>query len=274
MGTINPADYFGIKDAGAIAPGRKANLVVFSDLADIRAEKVFYMGRPVAENGRLLPGVQRPAPVAVPPSMNLDPGDLDFSIPAKGRRMRVIRAIADQVVTRCDIMDVTGKDGMAVADVARDVIKMCVVDRYTGQAHTGKGFVTGLGLKRGAIASSVAHDSHNIIVAGVTDADMQAAVRAVFELGGGLTAVCDGKILARLPLPVAGLMSDQPVETVRRQMDGMIAAAKDLGAVLSDPFMTLGFLALPVIPDLKLTDKGLVDVTRFEVVPLFVDQEA
>jgi adenine deaminase len=274
MGTINPADYFGIKDAGAIAPGRKANLVVFSDLADIRAEKVFYMGRPVAENGRLLPGVQRPAPVAVPPSMNLDPGDLDFSIPAKGRRMRVIRAIADQVVTRCDIMDVTGKDGMAVADVARDVIKMCVVDRYTGQAHTGKGFVTGLGLKRGAIASSVAHDSHNIIVAGVTDADMQAAVRAVFELGGGLTAVCDGKILARLPLPVAGLMSDQPVETVRQQMDGMIAAAKDLGAVLSDPFMTLGFLALPVIPDLKLTDKGLVDVTRFEVVPLFVDQEA
>ena len=270
MGTINPADYFGINDAGAIAPGRKANLVVFSDLADIRAEQVFYMGRQVAENGSLLPGVPRPAPVAVPPSMNLDPDHLDFSIPATGRRMRVIRAIADQVVTRCDIMDVTEKDGFAVADVARDVIKMAVVDRYTGQARTGKGFVTGLGVKRGAIASSVAHDSHNIIVAGATDADMQAAVTAVVEMGGGFAAVCDGKVLATLPLPVAGLMSDQPVETIRQQMDQMITAAGNLGATLADPFMTMGFLALPVIPDLKLTDKGLVGVTRFEIVSLFV----
>jgi adenine deaminase len=270
MGTINPADYFGIKDAGAIAPGRKANLVVFSDLADIRAEQVFYLGIQVAENGNLLPHVQRPVPVTVPPSMNLDPTHLDFSIPAAGKRMRVIRAIADQVVTRCDIMDVTVNDGWAVADVARDVIKMAVVDRYTGQAHTGKGFVTGLGLEKGAIASSVAHDSHNIIVAGVNDTDMQLAVSAVVEMGGGFAAVCDGNVLTSLPLPVAGLMSDQPVETVRQQMDRMITAAKSLGASLSDPFMTLGFLALPVIPDLKLTDKGLVDVTRFEVVPLFI----
>ena len=269
MGTINPADYFGIRDAGAIAPGRKANLVVFSDLADIRAEQVFYRGRPVAQNGRLLPGVGRPAPVAVPPSMRLDPRHLDFSIPAAGRRIRVIRAIADQVVTRCEIMDVTEKDGMAVADVARDVIKMAVVDRYTGEARTGSGFVTGLGLKRGAVASSVAHDSHNIIVAGADDGDMRAAVAAVAEMGGGFAAVDDGRVLASLPLPVAGLMSDQPVETVRQQMDGMIAAAKSLGATLSDPFMTLGFLALPVIPDLKLTDRGLVDVHRFEIVPLF-----
>ena len=270
MGTLNPADYFGIKDAGAIAPGRKANLVVFSDLADIRAEEVFYMGRPVARNGSLLPSVKRPRAVPIPPSMRVDPRALDFSIPVKGRRMRVIRAIADQVVTRCEITDVTEKNGLAVANVAGDVIKMAVVDRYTGQARTGRGFVTGLGLKRGAIASSVAHDSHNIIVAGATDGDMRAAVASVVEMGGGFAATCDGKVLASLPLPIAGLMSDQPVETVRRQMDGMIAAAKDLGAVLSDPFMTLGFLALPVIPDLKLTDRGLVDVTRFEMVPLFV----
>ncbi len=270
MATINPADYFGIKDAGAIAPGRKANLVVFSDLSEIRAEKVFYMGRPVAENGDLLPSVERPAPVAVPPSMNLDPNHLEFSIPVQGRRMRVIRAIADQVVTRCDIMNVTESDGLAVADVSRDVIKMAVIDRYTGRARTGKGFVTGLGLKRGAIASSVAHDSHNIIVTGVSDAEMLMAVTAVASMGGGLAAVSDDRVIARLPLPVAGLMSDRPVETVRQQMDEMIAAAKDLGARLSDPFMTLSFLALPVIPDLKLTDRGLVDVTRFEIVPLFV----
>jgi adenine deaminase len=270
MGTLNPADYFGIRDAGAIGPGRKANLVVFSDLADIHAETVFYMGRPVARDGSLLPAVMRPQAVAVPPSMNLDPHDLDFSIPVKGRRIRVIRAIADQVITRCEVMDVTEKDGLAVADVAGDVLKMCVVDRYTGKAHTGRGFLTGLGLKHGAIASSVAHDSHNIIVAGATDEDMRAAVTAVVEMRGGLAAVDDSRVVASLPLPVAGLMSDQPVEIVRQQMDGMIAAAHGLGATLSDPFMTLGFLALPVIPDLKLTDRGLVDVTRFEVVPLFV----
>jgi adenine deaminase len=269
MGTINPADYFGLRDAGAIAPGRRANLVVFSNLSDIRAEQVFYLGRPVAENGRLLSDVQRPAPVAVPPSMRLDPGSLDFSIPAKSGRMRVIRAIADQVVTRCEILDVTEIDGMAVADVGRDIIKMAVVDRYTGEARTGKGFVTGLGLQRGAIASSVAHDSHNIIVAGAADRDMRAAVAVVVEMGGGFAAVDESKVLASLPLPVAGLMSDQPVETVRRQMDKMIIAAGSLGATLTDPFMTLGFLALPVIPDLKLTDQGLVDVTRFEIVPLF-----
>ena len=270
MGTINPADYFGLQDAGAIAPGRKANLVVFSNLADIRAEKVYYMGQPVAENGRLLSTVRRPAQVAVPPAMNLDPRNLDFSIPATGKHMRVIRAIADQVVTRCEVMDVTEKDGYAVADVPRDMLKMAVVDRYTGKARTGRGFVTGLGLKRGAIASSVAHDSHNIIVAGATDADMQAAVTTVVEMGGGLAAVCDGKAMASLPLPVAGLMSDHPVETVRQQMEQLIAAARNLGVSLSDPFMTMGFLALPVIPDLKLTDRGLVDVNRFEIVSLFV----
>ena len=270
MGTINPAEYFGITDAGAIAPGRKANLVIFSNLADIRAEQVFYQGRPVAKNGSMLPDVRRPVAVSVPPSMNLDPRNLDFSIAAAGKRMRVIRAIADQVVTRCEIMDVTEKDGFAVADVARDVTKMAVVDRYTGQSRTGKGFVTGLGLQRGAIASSVAHDSHNIIVAGVTDAEMRAAVTAVVTMGGGFAATCDEKVAASLPLPVAGLMSDQPVETVRQQMEAMIAAAKNLGSGLPDPFMTLSFLALPVIPDLKLTDHGLVDVIQFTHVPLFV----
>ena len=270
MGTINPADYFGIQDAGAIAPGRKANLIVFSNLTDIRAEQVYGMGRLVAEYGRLLTDVTRPAPVAVPPAMRLDPAGLDFSIHARNKRIRVIRAIADQVITGCDIMDVADNAGYAVADVERDLIKLAVVDRYTGEGRTGLGFVSGLGLKRGAIASSVAHDSHNIIVAGATDADMKAAVARVVEMGGGLTAVSDGRAIVDLPLPIAGLMSDQPLETVRDQMNRLIGASRDLGATLSDPFMTLGFLALPVIPDLKLTDRGLVDVTRFEIVPLFV----
>jgi adenine deaminase len=270
MGTINAADYFGIRDAGAIAPGRKANLTVFSRLADIRPEAVFFMGRLVAENGHLLPDVPRPKLVTAPPSMNIDPGGLDFSVRVAGTRMRVIRAIADQVTTRCEIMDVKEENGLVVADIDRDVIKLAVVDRYTGEAQTGIGFVAGLGIRRGAIAASVAHDSHNVIVAGVTDAEMKAAVAAVVQMGGGFVVVDGSQVSASLPLPVAGLMSDRTMETIRDGMDRLIAAARELGVTIADPFMTLGFLALPVIPDLKLTDKGLVDVVRFEGVSLFV----
>jgi adenine deaminase len=270
MGTIHPADYFGLADVGAIAPGRRANLVVFSDLREIRAEQVFFQGRPVAAGGRMRPGVPRPAPPPLPSAMNLAPGQLDFAIPAQGKRMRVIRAIEGQVVTGCDVVDVAESNGLAVADVDRGLVKLAVIDRYSGQARTGLGFVTGLGLHHGAIASSVAHDSHNIIVAGTNDADMRTAVAKIIPMGGGLVAVKSGQSLAELPLPIAGLMSDQPVDTVRRQLDGLIAAARSLGSTFADPFMTLGFLALPVIPELKLTDQGLVDVNRFETVALFV----
>jgi len=270
MGTITPADYFGIKDAGAISPGRKANFVVFSDLSKIRAEKVFYMGRLVAKNGKLLPEIKRPNPVAVPPSMNIDPSRLDFTIPASATRARVIRVIPNQVVTRCEVMEIATKDEKVLTDTNRDLLKIAVVERYTGRGQTGLGLVTGLGVKKGAIASSVAHDSHNIIVAGTSDAEMKTAVEIVAKMGGGFAAVKEGRELATLPLPIAGLMSDQPMEIVQLQMTHMLDASKSLGATLSDPFMTLGFLALPVIPDLKLTDKGLVDVNRFEVVPLFV----
>lgn len=184
--------------------------------------------------------------------------------------MRVIRVLADEVMTGCEIMAVAEKKGFAMSDVARDLLKLAVVDRYSGRALTGKGFVTGLGLQRGALASSVAHDSHNIIVAGAGDGDMRAAVAALVQMGGGFTAVCDETVLAALPLPVAGLMSDQSLETVHQQMTHITAVARDLGAVLPDPFMALSFLALPVIPELKLTDRGLVDVARFDMVPLFV----
>ena len=148
---------------------------------------------------------------------------------------------------------------------------MAVVERYTGAGGTGLGFVTGLGLQRGALASSVAHDSHNIIVAGADDRDMKTALSAVVRMGGGLAVACDGAVRAELPLPIAGLMSDAPMPAIREQMDYLISAARELGSRLHDPFMALGFLALPVIPDLKLTDKGLVDVTQFRIVPLFAD---
>ena len=148
---------------------------------------------------------------------------------------------------------------------------MAVIERHRGTGNIGKGFVKGFGLKHGALASSVAHDSHNIIVVGTTDEDMRAASEAVVEMGGGLAAVSDAKLLAGLALPIAGLMSLETVQRVCDQLDSLIEIAHDMGTTLKDPFMTLSFLALPVIPELKLTDIGLVDVNKFEVVPLFVE---
>ena len=162
-------------------------------------------------------------------------------------------------------------EGKAVADISRDMLKIAVIERHTGSGNVGKGFVRGFGLKRGAIASSVAHDSHNIIVVGTNDEDMNAAIRAIVEMGGGLAAVYDKKVCADLALPIAGLMSLEPIPAVRDKIDRLIHAARELGVTLHDPFMTLSFLALPVIPELKITDKGLVDVTRFKIVSLFVD---
>jgi adenine deaminase len=157
-----------------------------------------------------------------------------------------------------------------LADVSRDILKIAVVERHKRTGNIGKGLVRGLGLKRGAIASSVAHDSHNIIVAGVSDLDMLTAVHALIRMGGGLVIACDNKIISSVELPIAGLMSYEPVETMRDKLDVLIGICHDMGSTLKDPFMALSFLALPVIPELKLTDKGLVDVGQFGFVSLFV----
>jgi len=183
----------------------------------------------------------------------------------------VIELVPGQIITRRILMDAHVKDGFAEADPSRDLLKMAVVERHKGTGNIGKGFVKGFGLQRGALASSVAHDSHNIIVIGVNDADMKVAVKAIVDSNGGLAVVCDGEVKAFLPLPIAGLMSNEPLEKVRQQIDQLIDAAKGLGCRMPDPFMTLSFLALPVIPELKLTDKGLFDVGRFSHVPLFAD---
>jgi adenine deaminase len=161
-------------------------------------------------------------------------------------------------------------DGLAISDISRDILKIAVVERHTGSGNMGKGFVSGFGLKKGALASSVAHDSHNIIVVGTNDADMKAAVQTVVAMEGGLAAVCDGRVYAALGLPIAGLMSQEPARTVNDQLGGLLIAARKFGSTLNYPFMTLSFLALPVIPELKITDKGLIDVVRFKAVPLFV----
>jgi len=197
--------------------------------------------------------------------------EVDLKIPARGRRANVIGLIPGQIITEDLMEEVKVEDRLAVADVERDILKIAVIERHRGTGNTGLGFVRSFGLKRGAIASSVAHDSHNIIAVGTDDADMMAAARAVADMSGGLAAVENGVVRAHLPLPVAGLMSDRPLEVVREEMDELLAVAQQMGSKLPDPFMTMSFLALPVIPALKLTDKGLVDVNQFKFVPLFGD---
>jgi adenine deaminase len=184
--------------------------------------------------------------------------------------MRVIGALGDQVVTEQLVMEPTVREGEAVADPGRDLAKIAVIERHHGSGRVGLGFVRGIGLKRGAIATTVCHDHHNLVVIGVDDASMQTAIQAIIDLGGGEVAVEGHDILQSLPLPVAGLMSDQPLEKVRRGQDAMLQAAASLGCSLHDPFMTMSFLALEVIPSLKLTDQGLVDVTEFKLVNLWI----
>ncbi|MBN2005406.1 MAG: adenine deaminase [Anaerolineae bacterium] len=274
MATLNAAEAFNLRDRGAIAPGRRADLVITPSLTDFRAAQVYAGGRLVAENGAPVGEWPLPQPDehAVRGSIHVDVDKLSLRIPAAGAHVRAIGVIPDQLVTDERILPATIVDGEAVSDPARDLLKLAVVERHGRGGNVGLGFVHGLGLKRGAIAGSVGHDCHNLTVAGATDADMHAAIRAVKTLGGGLVAVLDGKILSSVPLPIGGLMSDEAVEVVRAQMDALLTAVKELGSPLHDPLMLLGFLALEVIPKLKLTDQGLVDVEKFDFVPLWVNE--
>ncbi len=271
MGTLNPAEYFGLRDRGGIAPGRRADLFIFSDLRAPRAELVFRGGKLVARDGELVGELQPPVAMQLRHSMNVRWEDLDFAIPARGERARVIGSIADQLVTEHRVMDVRRVNGEAAADPARDMLKMAVIERHRATGNVGKGFIQGIGLRRGAIAGTVAHDHHNLVVIGVDDASMMTAARAVGRMGGGLVAVQGEHVLAELPLPVAGLMSQAPIGEVRAGLDRLLAVTREsLGSPLHDPFMAMSFMALEVIPSLKLTDRGLVDVERFEIVDLFV----
>ncbi len=270
LATLNAARYFHRWDLGAVAPGYRADLVVFDDLESFHASLVFKDGRLVAQDGELLEGTlpeQRTVPPLSMRVANLDVGRL--AIPASGGRIRVIGVVPGQVTTHALVEEALVEDGLAVADPARDLLKIAVVERHHATGNVGLGFIKGFGLQRGAIASSVAHDSHNIVVVGASDAEMYRAVEAVIQLGGGQVVVAGEETLAALPLPIAGLMSDQPLVQVRDQVEALQSAARGLGCTLDSPLMTMSFMALVVIPELKLSDKGLVDVTRFEIVPLF-----
>ncbi len=271
MATINTANYFGLRGLGMVAPGYRADLLVTDSLHELRARKVISGGRVVAEEGAYLG--PRPA-VPTPPGagVQVDWERLDLTIRPDGSgRARVIRAVPEQIVTGQSVEELRIEGGAAVADPERDLLKIAVIERHRATGNVGLGFVKGFGLTRGAIASSVAHDNHNIVVVGASDVDMLSAARAVAEHGGGQAVVSAGRVMAAVPLPIAGLMSDLPLEEVRDRVAAMTLAARDLGCVLPDPLMTMSFLALAVIPELKITDLGLVDVVAFQRVPLFVD---
>ena len=272
LGSLNAAEYFGLRDCGAVAPGRVADLIVFDDLRAPRPRLVYRHGRLVARDGAMLP-FERPEKLpALRSSINVPQSTLHFRIPApaKQQRIRVIDVIPNQIITGAGEADASIQGGEAVTDPGRDLLKLAVIERHTGSGRIGLGFVRGFGLKFGALASTVAHDAHNIIVVGASDEAMRAAVEIILEMQGGLVAVA-GREVTRLSLPIAGLMSAEPLSVVADGLRALLHAAHRMGTTLDDPFMALAFMALSVVPALKLTDRGLLDVTRFQLVPLFID---
>jgi adenine deaminase len=270
MATVNVAEAFTLKDRGAIAPGRRADLVICRDLNDFHADLVISRGKLVGENGKPIGEwtTPRTEDAAVLGRMNVNLEKLDLRVLATGRKVPVIGITPGQLVTEKLQLLLPEREGFLQTDPVRDTVKLAVIERHCGTGNVGIAFVRGLGLRRGAIAGTVAHDHHNLIVAGADDLSMLRAAAELARMGGGLAAVHHDRVLASLPLPVAGLMSQQPMEQVRDQLDWLLAASRELGCTAHDPFMTLSFLGLEVIPALKLTDKGLVDVQRFEVIPL------
>ncbi len=266
LATINPAEYFRLSGLGAVAPGYQANLIVISDLADLRMDMVFYHGKLVAREGKPLFRADKPQGRELPGTINIKPFSIGALKLAASRDARpVIEIVPGQIITRKRWAEVSVRDGFVMPDISRDILKLAVVERHKATGNIGVGLVNGFGLKQGALASSIAHDSHNIVAVGTNDEDIFAAVKEIERLRGGLVATAQGKVLASLALPIAGLLSDEPLEVVVEKLSRLERVAAQLGTTLSSPFSTLSFVALPVIPELRLTDMGLVDVTEFKL---------
>jgi adenine deaminase len=271
LATFNPAEAYGLKRRGALAPGYRADFVVLSDLEGFTPEQVYKNGRLVAEKGHLLVD----APVHEIPEwaspMNTGVLDLDrLNVPVASAKVRVIGLVANQILTEHLVERTPEGGGFLVADPDRDLARLMVFERHQGSGRIGQGLVKGFGLRAGALASSIAHDSHNIVAAGIDPVDILCAVEAVRNGGGGLAVAAGGRVLAHLALPLAGLMTTAGAADTAAAEQNLKRAAGELGCRIDNPFMALSFMALPVIPNLKLTDKGLVDVNRFDFVPLFV----
>ena len=270
MVTINPAERFGLRMRGAIAPGYLADLVVVRDLSSFTISKVYKHGRPVKEpcqNRNNQPG-HAASPTS---SMHIDWDKVDFRLPARtGENLiRVIGCVEHQIVTTAEQAVARVEKGLLVADPKRDLLKIAVIERHRASGNVGLGFVRGFGLKNGAIASTIAHDSHNLLVVGTDDALMERVARLLDRAGGGIALVTPDSELV-LPLPIGGLMSDEQPEQIAAAVSEINTAAASAGIVVHNPFMLLSFLALPVIPSLKITDQGLIDVESFATVSLWL----
>ncbi len=267
LATINTAEYFRLNGLGAIAPGYLANLIVLNDLTNFHIDTAFYHGNLVVQQGKPIFPANKSFNRNLHNTVKLKPfTDKSLSLHASGYTELVIEVIPGQIVTRKITERITTIDGTIQPDIERDILKLIVMERHKATGNIGIGLVKGFGLKRGALASSVAHDSHNIIAVGTNDSDIYLAIKEIEKQRGGLSEVADGIVLASLALPVAGLLSDRPLEEVAAKLDELEHLARDLGCSLPSPFATLSFLALPVIPELRLTDLGLVDVNEFKLI--------
>lgn len=268
--TSNPAEYFGLKLLGGVAPGKLGDLVVVEDLESFRVSMVLINGRLVAKDGKALFPQKTASRIGSPMNFTLSPGSLAIGSPSPEAKVRVIEVYDGSLYTSEKVIKMRPKNGFIASSPDRDILKVCVVERYRSTGNVGVGFVRGFGLKRGALASSIAHDSHNIVAVGVRDKDIHRAGNAIKKLGGGIAAVGDS--ISALSLPVAGLMTDDLPERVAENLVEVNRVAEDLGCPLSSPFSTLSFIALAVIPELKLTDMGLVDVRQSKLVNLIVQK--
>ena len=281
MVTVKPADYFGLRRLGAVAPGKSADIAIVNNLKEFKAEIVLIDGRIVAKDGEYLAGVKRSiikeSVRGTVHTSEITPEDLKISSPRimdGWVEVWTVQVIPDQIVTEKVKCKLPVRNGNVLPNAKNDTAKICVVERHHVTGRIGKGFVRGFGLKRGALASTVAHDSHNIVAVGMSDDELCRAINRVREIGGGLVAAEGERIICELPLPIAGLMSDRNAEFVAERTEDLNEAAHSLGCNLKSPFMALSFMALPVIPKLKITDLGLVDVEKMKLISIFAGSES
>jgi len=268
LATINCAEYFKLEGVGAIGAGYRANMIVFKDIKDIKVEKSFYNGQLVAQNGCTLVKEAGQSSVDIVSTVNIkNIGLQELEMKGDNENYPVIGIVSGQIITdKLEEKIKIDKAGNVKTDTDADILKLVVVERHHGTGNIGRALVKGFGLQRGALASTIAHDSHNIIAVGVADKDILVAIKELERIGGGLCVVVDGEVKGNLPLPIGGLMSDKPLEQVVESLGKLERLVKDMGTELDAPFAALSFLALPVIPELKLTDKGLVDVAAFKII--------
>lgn len=271
MASINTAEYFGLKNLGAIAPGYRADMLLLENLVDFKPNMVIKNGELVAQEGKMIVDIRQKALSSLRGTVNIRWLDKeDLKIQAKSNKVKAIEVTDGQLVTKCIEANVNVENGYAVSNLDDDVVKILVIERHKASGNIGKGFVKGFGLKSGAIASTVAHDSHNMIVIGTNDDDMFKAIKELVKSQGGKVIVKNGEVVAKLELPIAGLMSEENAQTVIQKGEELKQGEKIVGCALNEPFMTMAFLSLSVIPEIKLTDKGLMDVMKCEFTDLFI----